>query len=151
VYSESAATDIMATEAPALPALPEWDESRVTDADEEVVIAHNWDELRRSMWSYVGIVRTTKRLERARHRIELLQGEINEFYSTFRVTNDLIELRNLVQTAELIVNCAQSRKESRGLHFSVDFPRTLPVAADTVLVPPPAPARPRMAAAGRMP
>jgi L-aspartate oxidase len=148
VFSESAAEDIMATAAPVVPTLPEWDESRVTDADEEVVIAHNWDELRRSMWSYVGIVRTTKRLERARHRIELLQREINEFYSTFRVTNDLIELRNLVLTAELIVNCAQSRKESRGLHFSVDYPQTLPVAADTVLVPPPAVVPRKIAAAG---
>ena len=147
-FSESAAEDIMATAAPAVPALPEWDESRVTDADEEVVIAHNWDELRRSMWSYVGIVRTTKRLERARHRIELLQREINEFYSTFRVTNDLIELRNLVLTAELIVNCAQSRKESRGLHYSVDYPQTLPVAADTVLVPPPPVVPRKIVAAG---
>jgi L-aspartate oxidase len=136
VYSESAAADITANTAAAVPALPEWDESRVSDADEEVVIAHNWDELRRSMWSYVGIVRTTKRLERARHRIELLQQEINEFYSTFRVTNDLIELRNLVQTAELIVSCAQARRESRGLHYSVDYPQALPVAADTVLYPP---------------
>ena len=136
----------MASPAPAVPALPEWDESRVTNADEEVVIAHNWDELRRSMWSYVGIVRTTKRLERARHRIQLLQQEIHEFYSNFRVSNDLIELRNLVQTAELIVRCAQARKESRGLHFSVDYPQMLPQAADTVLTPQPV-KQPRIAAA----
>jgi L-aspartate oxidase len=102
------------------------------------------------MWSYVGIVRTTKRLERARHRIQLLQQEINEFYSAFRVSNDLIELRNLVQTAELIVTCAQSRKESRGLHYSVDYPQTLPVAVDTVLVPPVAPPTKLAAAAGSM-
>ena len=136
VFSESAAEDILAAEPLALPRLPDWDESRVTDADEEVVIAHNWDELRRSMWSYVGIVRTTKRLERARHRIELLQEEIHEFYSNFRVTNDLIELRNLVATADLIVRSALARHESRGLHFSRDYPETLPDARDTVLTPP---------------
>jgi len=146
VFSESAADDITATAAPAVAALPEWDESRVTDADEEVVIAHNWDELRRSMWSYVGIVRTSKRLERARHRILLLQREIHEFYSNFRVSNDLIELRDLVQTAELIVRCAQSRRESRGLHYSADYPETLAVATDTVLVPA-SHAQPKLAAA----
>jgi len=135
VYAESASADILARSPEALPKLPEWDESRVTDADEEVVIAHNWDELRRSMWSYVGIVRTTKRLERARHRIELLQEEIEEFYSNFRVSNDLIELRNLVLTANLIVRSALMRRESRGLHFSIDYPDTLPEARDTVLVP----------------
>ena len=135
VFSESAAADILAAEIPAPPPLPAWDESRVTDADEEVVISHNWDELRRTMWNYVGIVRTTKRLERAQHRIQLLQEEIEEFYGKFRVTNDLIELRNLVLTAELIVCCAMARKESRGLHYSRDYPDTLAEAKDTVLEP----------------
>src|SRR5512139_11906 len=135
VFSESATADILAADAVAVPALPAWDESRVTDADEEVVIAHNWDELRRSMWGYVGIVRTNKRLERALHRIDLLQGEIEEFYSNFRVSNDLIELRNLVVTAELIVRSAMMRHESRGLHYSSDWPGTLAEAADTVLDP----------------
>ena len=148
VFSESAANDILAHESPQPPTLPPWDESRVTDADEEVVIAHNWDELRRTMWNYVGIVRTTKRLERARHRIQMLQDEIEEFYAHFRVTNDLIELRNLVLTAELIVRCALDRRESRGLHFSRDYPETLPEARDTVLDPARAAAPgPRVAAA----
>lgn len=115
--------------------LPAWDESQVTDADEQVVLAHNWDELRRLMWNYVGIVRTNKRLERAAHRIALLQSEIDEFYANFRVTRDLLELRNLVQVAELIVRSAQSRHESRGLHFSRDYPQTDAVAVPTVLVP----------------
>ena len=115
--------------------MPEWDESRVTDADEEIVIAHNWGELRRFMWDYVGIVRTNKRLERAQHRIKLLTEEIDEYYQNFRVSNDLIELRNLVLTADLIVRCAMLRHESRGLHFSRDYPQMLPVAENTVLVP----------------
>jgi len=135
VFSEAAAADILQGSPGAQPPLPAWDESRVTDADEEVVIAHNWDELRRSMWSYVGIVRTNKRLERAQHRIELLQEEIEEFYSNFRVSHDLIELRNLVVTADLIVRSALARRESRGLHFSSDWPATLPDALDTVLDP----------------
>jgi L-aspartate oxidase len=116
-------------------ALPAWDESRVTDADEEVVIANNWDELRRFMWNYVGIVRTTKRLERAQHRIGLLKEEIDEYYANFRITRDLLELRNLVEVASLIVNSALSRRESRGLHFNRDFPETLPKALPSVLSP----------------
>src|SRR5688572_21838304 len=136
VFSEAAAQDILTLgKTPGPPPLPDWDESRVTDADEEVVISHNWDELRRTMWNYVGIVRTDKRLERARHRIEMLQAEIEEFYANFRVSNDLIELRNLVLTADLIVQSALARKESRGLHYSRDYPETLPVARDTVLTP----------------
>ncbi|GAC1411386.1 MAG: L-aspartate oxidase [Burkholderiaceae bacterium] len=116
-------------------ALPAWDESRVTDADEEVVIANNWEELRRFMWNYVGIVRTTKRLERAAHRIALLKEEIDEYYAHFRITRDLLELRNLVDVASLIVESALSRRESRGLHFSRDYPDTLPKALPSVLSP----------------
>ncbi|MES2026164.1 MAG: L-aspartate oxidase [Pseudomonadota bacterium] len=118
-----------------LVSLPAWDESRVTDADEEVIIANNWDELRRFMWNYVGIVRTTKRLERAQHRIRLLKEEIDEYYANFRITPDLLELRNLVEVASLIVNSALSRRESRGLHFSRDYPDTLPKALPSVLSP----------------
>lgn len=133
VFSEAAVQDILAQPRRAFPELPRWDESRVTDADEEVVIAHNWDELRRFMWDYVGIVRTTKRLKRAQHRIRLLMREIEEFYANFRVSHDLIELRNLVVTADLIVRCALKRKESRGLHFSRDYPDLLPIARNTTL------------------
>ncbi|MEO7160065.1 MAG: L-aspartate oxidase [Polaromonas sp.] len=115
--------------------LPAWDESQVTDADEAVVISHNWDELRRFMWNYVGIVRTTKRLERAAHRIALLHSEIDEFYAHFRVTRDLLELRNLLQVADLIVRSAQGRHESRGLHFSRDYPEMAEKAVPTILVP----------------
>ncbi|PZR56750.1 MAG: L-aspartate oxidase, partial [Stutzerimonas stutzeri] len=134
VFSEAAVADIKAQPKVAIPALPQWDESRVSDPDEEIVISHNWDELRRFMWDYVGIVRTTKRLQRAQHRIRLLMREINEFYTHFRVSHDLIELRNLVVTADLIVRCALKRKESRGLHFSRDYPGMLPAARNTVLV-----------------
>ncbi|MGB3620755.1 L-aspartate oxidase [Ketobacter sp. MCCC 1A13808] len=117
------------------PTVPDWDESQVTHSDEAVVISHNWDELRRFMWDYVGIVRTDKRLQRATHRINMLKQEILEYYNNFKVSNDLIELRNLVQVAELIVRCALSRQESRGLHYTLDYPDMLPEAKDTILVP----------------
>ncbi|MCK6412064.1 MAG: L-aspartate oxidase [Azonexus sp.] len=133
VFSEAAVADMLAKPAFTLPSLPSWDDSRVTDADEEVVISHNWDELRRFMWDYVGIVRTNKRLKRAKHRIGLLKREIDEFYANFRVSHDLIELRNLVVTAELIVRCAMQRRESRGLHFSRDYPELAKQARNTVL------------------
>jgi L-aspartate oxidase len=137
VFGDAAARDILArwdtfSEPPPVRA---WDESRVTDSDEEVVIKQNWTEIRRFMWNYVGIVRTNKRLERAAHRIALLMDEVNDYYGHFRVSTDLIELRNLLQSAELIVKCAQARHESRGLHFNIDYPRTDQVARDTILVP----------------
>ncbi|OGV73758.1 MAG: L-aspartate oxidase [Methylophilales bacterium RIFCSPHIGHO2_02_FULL_57_10] len=135
VFADAAAKDILAQVPAELLELPNWDESRVTDADEEVVITHNWDELRRFMWNYVGIVRTDKRLERALHRIHLLRDEVHEFYSHFRINNDLIELRNLLQVAELIVKSAMERHESRGLHYSKDYPDMLPEAIQTVLEP----------------
>lgn len=137
VFGDAAARDILACwdrlDTP--PPIREWDESRVTDSDEEVVIKQNWTEIRRFMWNYVGIVRTTKRLERAAHRIEMLTEEVDDYYGHFRVTTDLIELRNLLQCADLIVQSALKRHESRGLHFTLDYPGTDLVARDTVLVP----------------
>ncbi|WP_375288904.1 L-aspartate oxidase [Sphingomonas sp.] len=137
VFGEAAANHIAAhwDRLPPVPAIRPWDESRVTDSDEEVVIKQNWTEIRRFMWNYVGIVRTTKRLERAQHRIKMLTAEVEDYYGHFRVTPDLIELRNLLQTAELIVRSALMRHESRGLHFTLDWPETLAVPVDTVLVP----------------
>jgi len=137
VFGEAAAFDILERwdtlgEPPAI--LP-WDATRVTDSDELVVIKQNWTEIRRFMWNYVGIVRTTKRLERAANRIALLKQEVEEYYGSFVVTTDLIELRNLLQAAELIVKSALARKESRGLHYTLDYPDTLDEARDTVLVP----------------
>ncbi|THD36169.1 MAG: L-aspartate oxidase [Sphingomonas sp.] len=137
VFGEACARHINAhwDDLPPPPPIRPWDESRVTDSDEEVVIQQNWTEIRRFMWNYVGIVRTTKRLERAAHRIKMLTGEVGDYYGHFRVTPDLIELRNLLQTADLIVRSALHRHESRGLHYTLDYPETLPVAVDTILVP----------------
>jgi len=135
VFGQAAAKDILKAPAQTFSKLPQWDESRVTDADEEVLITHTWDELRRFMWNYVGIVRTDKRLSRALHRIHMLRDEVQEFYQHFKISNDLIELRNLLQVAELIVESAISRKESRGLHYSKDHPNTDAEAIPTVLEP----------------
>ena len=137
VYAESAAGHIAKTidRTPVLADAAAWDESQVTNSDEDVVISHNWDELRRFMWDYVGIVRTDKRLQRALHRVQLLQSEIAEYYGNYKVGNDLLELRNLAMVAELMIHCAISRKESRGLHYTLDYPQQLPVAKDTVLQP----------------
>jgi L-aspartate oxidase len=137
VFGRAAARHILENAPSVSDSIPEWDESRVTDADEEIVISHNWAELRRFMWDYVGIVRTNKRLARAAHRIRLLQDEIDEFYQNFRVTHDLIELRNLVLTADLIVRSAMLRHESRGLHYSRDYPGLLPVGGNTIINPRP--------------
>lgn len=137
VYGWSAAEDII-TRLPFITLarqLPHWDESRVDDSDERVVIQHNWHELRLFMWDYVGIVRTSKRLERALRRINTLQQEIDEYYANFRISNNLLELRNLVQVAELIVRSAMARKESRGLHYTLDYPDMLPDSRPTILQP----------------
>jgi L-aspartate oxidase len=137
VFGDAAARHILKKwdRFPAPPAVLPWDESRVTDSDEEVVIQQCWREIRNFMWNFVGIVRTTKRLERAKHRIDLLHREVEDFYSHFRVTPDLIELRNLVEVADLIIRSALSRKESRGLHYTLDYPNLAVDAVDTILVP----------------
>jgi len=137
VFGDAAAKHIMAhwDELPAPPPIKPWDESRVTDSDEEVIVQHNWKEIRRFMWDYVGIVRTNKRLERAQHRIDLLAKEVDEYYGNFRVTPDLIELRNLVDVARLMIRSALHRKESRGLQYTLDYPDMLPEVKDTVLTP----------------
>jgi L-aspartate oxidase len=137
VYAQNAARKINqdVAQIPQPDFSPEWDESRVSHSDEDVVISHNWDELRRFMWDYVGIVRTNKRLQRAQHRIKLLQNEIQEYYSNCKVTRDLLELRNLATVSELIIRCAMQRKESRGLHYTLDYPDLSPIARDTIMVP----------------
>ena len=139
VFAAAAADDIRSRleHAPEPPPLPDWDESRVTDSDEEVVVSHNWAELRQFMWDYVGIVRTDKRLQRAQHRVDLLLREIGEYYGNFRIGGNLIELRNLAQVADLIIRCALARRESRGLHYTLDYPKAneSTPGRDTVLVP----------------
>jgi L-aspartate oxidase len=138
VIAESAAEDILERlnkKDKDLPTLPDWDESQVSDPDERIVVSHNWDEMRRFMWDYVGIVRTNKRLERARNRVNLLQEEIVEYYGNFKINNDLIELRNLATIAELTIECALTRKESRGLHYTLDYPEMHKYAQDTILTP----------------
>jgi len=137
VFARAASTHIRQRldEPSATVTVPHWDESQVTDSDEDIVIAHNWDELRRFMWDYVGIVRTDKRLQRAQRRLDLLRQEIHEYYSHYRVNNDLIELRNLIHVAELIVRSALARHESRGLHYNLDYPESLAQGEDTILFP----------------
>ncbi|SPL70835.1 L-aspartate oxidase [Acinetobacter stercoris] len=138
VYGMSAAKDIENKfEAEfTLPDVPVWDATQVDNPDEDVVILQNWDELRQTMWNYVGIVRTTKRLERALHRIEMLKREITEYYQDYHVSKNLIELRNLVLVSEMIVRCAMQRKESRGLHYTLDYPELASELRKTVLTPP---------------
>ncbi len=139
VFADRASVDILhkLDTIPAPPTIAAWDESKVSDSDEEVLVSHNWDELRHFMWDYVGIVRSDKRLSRAMSRVELLKNEITEYYSNFRVTSDLLELRNLVIVAELIIRCAQLRKESRGLHYTLDYPEpdNSKPAENTILTP----------------
>ncbi|WP_296056959.1 L-aspartate oxidase [uncultured Amphritea sp.] len=137
VYASSAARHITSHNHPLgeLPEIPAWDESQVTNSDEDVIIAHNWDELRRFMWDYVGIVRTNKRLQRAKHRVDLLQQEISEYYSNYKVSRDLLELRNLAVVSDLIIRSAMQRQESRGLHYTLDYPESGAEARDTILTP----------------
>jgi L-aspartate oxidase len=138
VYGMSAAKHIQSQidNAPRFDHVNPWDASQVEHPDEDVVILQNWDELRTSMWNYVGIVRTTKRLERALHRIEMLKREIEEYYQGYKVSKNLIELRNLVLVSEMIVRCAMQRKESRGLHYTLDYPELSKEIRDTILTPP---------------
>ena len=127
VYAQAAATkavaELKAMALGAIPDPPAWDEVDTTDSDEAIMVSHNWDEIRRLMWNYVGIVRSNKRLDRAKRRIEIIQREIGDYYWNFKVSADLIELRNIAVVAELIVRCALHRRESRGLHYNIAFPR----------------------------
>ena len=133
VFGKSCASAIREQASVAPPPLPEWDESQVENPDEQVVIANNWDELRLMMWNYVGIMRTVRRLERAQNRITLLKAEIDDYYANFKVNRDLLELRNLVDCADLIVRSALNRHESRGLHYIRDYPEPLPASFPTIL------------------
>lgn len=137
VYAKSASDDVFDSLTKPLDEsiIPAWDETQVTDSDEDVIISHNWDEIRRFMWDYVGIVRTNKRLQRAKHRIDLLHNEISEYYSNYKISNDLLELRNLAVVADLIISSAMLRHESRGLHYTLDYPELGPEALDTILTP----------------
>ena len=138
VYGKAAATDILKhlpDDNYDIAEIPDWDESQVTNSDEEVIITHNWHELRLTMWDYVSMVRTNKRLERAMHRIEMLKREVHEYYSNFRVSRNLLELRNLLDVAELIVRSAMARKESRGLHYNLDYPQTDEHSGPTIINP----------------
>ncbi len=141
VFAQSASKQILEQQAQqnqqAISAeIPDWDESRVTDSDEEIVVHHNWDEVRHMMWDYVGIVRSNKRLQRSQRRVEMLKLEIDEYYGNFRVSNDLLELRNLVVVADLIIRSAISRKESRGLHYNLDYPQIeTQLQKNTILTP----------------
>ena len=135
VYAQSAAEHISATIAPSEIRPDAWDDSRVKDSDEEVIIQHNWQELRRLMWDYVGIVRTSRRLDYAAERIELLEREVSGYYSRFQITKPLLEMRNLARVAQLMVQCANGRKESRGLHYNSDYPQSSNITRDSILVP----------------
>ncbi|MGB0733254.1 MAG: L-aspartate oxidase [Pontibacterium sp.] len=137
VYGKSAADHILSnmTKRKRNIAIPDWDESQVTDSDEDVIISHNWDELRRFMWDYVGIVRTNKRLQRAKHRVDLLFQEIGEYYSNYKISKDLLELRNLAVVADLIIRSAMLRQESRGLNYTLDYPEESAEARNTILTP----------------
>ncbi len=137
VYGSAAAKDILArqNQLPQPPRIRAWDSSRVTSSDELVVVSHNWEEIRHFMWDYVGIVRTDKRLERAKRRIDMLLGEIHDYYGNFKICRDLLELRNLATVADLIIQSAQKRKESRGLHYTTDYTKQISNSGDTILTP----------------
>ena len=136
VYAQSAAQHIAESVTGELTPPETWDDSRVSDSDEEVVIQHNWQELRRLMWDYVGIVRTSRRLQHAADRIALLEKEVSGYYGRFQITRPLLEMRNLARVSSLMIQCAAERQESRGLHYNSDFPDTASLARDSILVPP---------------
>jgi L-aspartate oxidase len=134
VMAHRASENFLAREKTELPStVPVWPQSHLENADEMIVIHHMWDEIRRLMWNYVGIVRTNRRLERAEHRLQMIQNEISEYYSSFKTHSDIEELRNIATVAELTIRCARRRHESRGIHFNLDYPDTSPVASDTIL------------------